>query len=138
MGPYGRFQLPTASTRKEQIWIAGGIGVTPFLAWLESLQARPEEAPAADLHCCTRQRDDDPFVARLETLCASLPTIRLRVYSSDRKERLTADELRRHGGNKGPEIWFCGPRALGDAPRAGLRQGGMRVASFHQEAFEMR
>jgi predicted ferric reductase len=137
-GPYGRFQLPTASARKEQIWIAGGIGVTPFLAWLESLQARPEEAPAADLHYCTRQRDDDPFVARLETLCASLPTIRLRVYSSDRKERLTADELRRHGGSKRPEIWFCGPRALGDALRAGLRQGGMRVASFHQEAFEMR
>lgn len=36
-GPYGRFELSRINPRARQIWIAGGIGITPFLAWLESL-----------------------------------------------------------------------------------------------------
>ena len=38
-GPYGHFRLDRHDPSRRQIWIAGGIGVTPFLAWLEALQA---------------------------------------------------------------------------------------------------
>jgi len=138
-GPYGRFELRTGAARTDQIWIAGGIGVTPFLAWLEALQPKPDAAPAADLYYCTRRCDDDPFVARLEALCAQLPSIRLHVYSSDRNELLSAADLPRGAGRATrPEIWFCGPRALGEALRSGLRELGTPPAAFHQEAFEMR
>ncbi len=67
-GPYGRFDIARCNPRARQIWIAGGIGVTPFLAWLESLQANPDSAPAADLHYCTRDQATDAFVPRLESL----------------------------------------------------------------------
>ena len=89
-GPYGRFDIARRNPRAQQIWIAGGIGVTPFLAWLESLQANPGNAPAADLHYCTRDRAADPFVARLESLCASLPGVRLQVHGAQQGEVLTA------------------------------------------------
>jgi predicted ferric reductase len=36
-GPYGRFDIARQDSCAQQIWIAGGIGVTPFLAWLDSL-----------------------------------------------------------------------------------------------------
>jgi predicted ferric reductase len=68
-GPYGRFDIGRQDRRAQQLWVAGGIGVTPFLAWLESLQARPDDAPAAELHYCTGDRDVDPFVTRIES-CA--------------------------------------------------------------------
>ena len=136
-GPYGRFEPGAAARKADQIWIAGGIGVTPFLAWLESLQAAPHAAPAADLYYCTRRRDDDPFVVRLEALCSRLPTVRLHVYSSDRDEALTAAALPPAHPGRRTEVWFCGPRAFGDALRKGLRAQGTR-ATFHQEAFEMR
>src|SRR5690606_18917013 len=44
-GPYGRFSLAPDHSGRPQIWVAGGIGVTPFLAWLESLQDAPAQAP---------------------------------------------------------------------------------------------
>jgi predicted ferric reductase len=138
-GPYGCFNLPTGSRRRDQVWIAGGIGVTPFLAWLEALQAAPDNAPDVDFYFSVRQRDADPFVARLEALCATLPSVRLHVMSSERNERLTAATLReRARPGKRPEIWFCGPQGLADKLRDGLRGLGMSGVRFHQEAFEMR
>ncbi|HNQ76854.1 MAG TPA: ferric reductase-like transmembrane domain-containing protein, partial [Pseudothauera hydrothermalis] len=81
-GPYGRFELGRHDRRARQVWVAGGIGVTPFLAWLGALRADPVSAPEADLHYCTRQRTGDPFVARLQALCADLPGVRLHVHDS--------------------------------------------------------
>lgn len=138
-GPYGRFDIARQDRQAQQIWIAGGIGVTPFLAWLESLQERPADAPAAELHYCTRDRVDDPFVTRLTALCASLPAIRLQVHGSRQGEELTAEML---ATGKDPsrraEVWFCGPQGLATALHDGLQRiwrGGLR---FQQEAFTLR
>ena len=133
-GPYGRFDIARCNPRARQIWIAGGIGVTPFLAWLESLQVAPEKAPAADLHYCTRDRTADAFVPRLEALCAALPGIRLHIHGARQGASLTAESL---GKSQHAEIWFCGPSGLADALRSGLRAMGWQPR-FHQEAFEMR
>ena len=133
-GPYGRFDLQRRNTQARQIWIAGGIGVTPFLAWLESLQAQPDQAPAAELHYCTRDQDGDAFVPRLQALCATLPGIALHIHGARQGNTLKATALQ--GAGKA-EIWFCGPSGLADALRAGLRALGARPR-FHQEAFEMR
>src|SRR5690606_10088326 len=77
-GPYGRFDHRRGEAR--QAWVAGGIGITPFLAWLESLQSHPDDAPHAQLHYCVRDEARDPFVGRLRTLCAPLPNITLHVH----------------------------------------------------------
>jgi predicted ferric reductase len=136
-GPYGRFDLGRIDRKARQIWVAGGIGVTPFLAWLEVLRANPEFAPAADLHYCTRDRDTDPFVPKLEALCAPLGTVRLRVHGARQGEVLSADAIAT--GNPRPaEVWFCGPLGLGDAIKEGLQAACPGSFTFHQEAFAMR
>lgn len=138
-GPYGRFDLARRHPRARQIWIAGGIGVTPFLAWLESLQQNPRQAPAADLHYCTRDRDSDAFVPRLHTLCASLPSIRLHVHGARQGEILRAEALAAdQKGSAAAEVWFCGPQGLGQSLRQGLQKAWRGRLRFHQEAFEMR
>lgn len=133
-GPYGRFDVARHNPRARQIWIAGGIGVTPFLAWLESMQGTPGSVPAADLHYCTRDRDGDAFVSRLQALCAGLPGISLHVHGARQGATLQAAAL---AVSTNAEIWFCGPRGLAESLRAGLRAMGQRPC-FHQEAFEMR
>nr|WP_246253992.1 hypothetical protein [Comamonas jiangduensis] len=45
-GPYGHFDGQGAA-RRVQVWIAGGVGITPFLALLQARQ--PGAANAADL-----------------------------------------------------------------------------------------
>ena len=133
-GPYGRFDIARCNPLARQIWIAGGIGVTPFLAWLEALQADPGKAPTADLHYCTRDQRKDAFVPRLQALCATLPGIRLHIHGARQGGALHAAAL---GEANNAEVWFCGPGGLADALRKGWHAMGSKPR-FHQEAFEMR
>ena len=138
-GPYGRFELGRINRRVRQFWVAGGIGVTPFLAWLKALQGHPDEAPEADLHYCTRDRDSDPFVTELRVMCADLPGVRLHVHGSAQGELLDANRLLADSGpGETAEIWFCGPGGLADSLRRGIAGIGRKRLSFHQEAFVMR
>lgn len=138
-GPYGRFDIARLNRQAQQIWVAAGVGVTPFLAWLESLQAAPGEAPVADLHYCTRDAAGDPFVARLHALCAGLPGIRLQIHDAGRGQRLDAEGLMQGRPSAGlSEIWFCGPNGLAETLKEGLRRSWRGRTRFHQEAFEMR
>ncbi|GAB3546875.1 ferric reductase-like transmembrane domain-containing protein [Noviherbaspirillum agri] len=138
-GPYGQFDLSRRSKHAQQIWVAAGIGVTPFLAWLDALQAHPENAPVADLHYCTRDRDQDAFVAKLEALCSRLPTIRLHIHGARQGDLLSADALAPSVHRKQPaEVWYCGPQGLADKIKGGLHRAWQGRLRFHQEAFEMR
>jgi predicted ferric reductase len=38
-GPYGEFNYRTGSAR--QLWIAAGIGITPFLSWIRDFERQP-------------------------------------------------------------------------------------------------
>ena len=134
-GPYGRFQLARTPPAARQIWVAGGIGATPFVAWLEALQSAPTRA--ADLHYCTRDRDADSMVWRLQTLCAALPGIALNIHSARHGDVLTAASLKLAEGEQ-PEVWFCGPNGLAEALKKSLKSSRNGRWRFHQEAFEMR
>lgn len=139
-GPYGQFQLTRIQPQTQQIWIAGGIGITPFLAWLESLQAQPDQTPATALHYCTRDSDSgiDPFVDRLKTLCAALPNVTLYIHGDQQGESLSAAQLPLIFGKQVKEIWFCGPSGLAEKLKRELAALKTTHLRFHQEAFEMR
>ncbi|MBS1227912.1 MAG: ferric reductase [Proteobacteria bacterium] len=134
-GPYGRFQLARTAPAERQIWIAGGIGVTPFLAWLEALHSAPTRK--AELHYCTRDRDADSMVDRLRALCAALPGIALTIHSARHGDVLTAASLKLADGQQA-ELWFCGPTGLAEALKKSLQASWNGRWRFHQEAFEMR
>ena len=72
-GPYGRFTFADDALR--QIWIAGGIGITPFLARLQHLAARRRRAPA---RACGRARRPPDHRAPGRR-CARLPAQRQRL-----------------------------------------------------------
>ncbi len=136
-GPYGRFDGQGKGER-QQVWVAGGVGVTPFLALLEARQPGAGTAPAgrqpARMHYCTRDAEADPLLPRLRALCESAqPPVALTVHSDARGERLTPQAL--EADATGPlDIWFCGPRGLGEA----LQGHAPRRWRVHRESFAMR
>ncbi|MGC2854978.1 ferric reductase-like transmembrane domain-containing protein [Novispirillum sp. DQ9] len=135
-GPYGRFDFAGAADRP-QIWVAGGIGITPFLARLQALAETPQEAGPVDLYYCTSLADEG-FLARLRGL-AEAARVRLHVLRDPADGRL--DSARLCGevpGWRTADVWFCGPAAFGHALRRGLRAQGLPPRAFHQELFEMR
>ena len=137
-GPYGRFELSRADPSARQIWIAGGIGITPFLAWLESLQGESATKVNADLHYYVRDRTTDPFVQRLQLLAAALPGLQLHFHDQKSSPVPPGKLAAISGAPKPAEVWFCGPRGLGEALRDGLKQAWNGRLRFHQEAFELR
>lgn len=139
-GPYGCFDYRRGDDRP-QIWVGAGIGVTPFISWLEALQAAPDSAPQTTLYYCARNAADAPFADRLRALCARVPKVTMHVRYSDEQRPLSAAELARDrpDGAPWPSVWFCGPTGFADALKDGLHRRGMPVRQlFHQEAFQMR
>jgi len=138
-GPYGCFNFDRRNRKAHQIWIAGGIGITPFLAWLEALGRNAATAPEADLHYCTRNADQDPMADRLRALCGGFPGIHLEIHDSSWGQALSLEKLSTNGHpTAGAEVWFCGPSGLGLAIRKGLRNAPFRLTRFHKEAFQFR
>ncbi|SOB75497.1 Predicted ferric reductase [Marinobacter sp. LV10R510-11A] len=135
-GPYGRFNLDSGRKNAQQIWVAGGIGITPFLAALESRLINAEqERPAVTLHYCTAGAANDPILTRVQQLTKKLPDIALHIHDSMQGQRLTANQLQIH--NSKVDIWFCGPQGLAKALRSGLKQQAVSLR-FHQEFLEFR
>lgn len=135
-GPYGRFNPNHCRKTAQQIWVAGGIGVTPFLAALEHRLQRSEHSyPAVTLHYCTTAAENDPILIRLQQLTQQLPNLSLFVYDSLQGQRLTAQQLQIQGSKV--DLWFCGPQGLATALREGLKPMGTSVR-FHQESFKFR
>ncbi len=135
-GPYGRFHLDSGRKNAQQIWVAGGIGITPFLAALENrLTNTAQGHPAVTLHYCTAGAMDDPLATRLQQLTERLPDITPHIHDSLLGQRLTASQLQIH--DRRVDLWFCGPQGLAKALRSGLKQHPISLR-FHQESFEFR
>ena len=136
-GPYGRFELSRAdpgACRSGSPAVLGSRRSSP--GW--NLFRGAHYRVSADLHYYVRDRESDPFVQRLQALCAVLPLTY--AYLHDQQNTpATVDNLTAMTGTpKQAEVWFCGPRGLGETLRVGLyRVWGSRLR-FHQEAFEIR
>ena len=134
-GPYGCFRFE--SDKPRQIWVAGGIGITPFLARLEEFVHHDPSKGAVDLFYCVRN-PDTAFVENLEQL-AKTTGVTLHVIVDGRDRRLNAESLCAEVPEwKDASLWFCGPSGFGHALCQGLVSRGFAAKHFHQELFEMR
>lgn len=133
-GPYGRFDFTGSEPR--QIWIAGGIGITPFIARMEALSEHPDGIPV-DLFYSTSSPDEG-FIAQVR-LRAESAKVHLHVMLPARDGRLNAERIRSLIPEwKAAAFWFCGPANFGRALRRDLTSEGLVADHFHQELFEMR
>lgn len=138
-GPYGRFVLRRVNPDRAQCWVAGGIGITPFLAWLEALPNSGLRMPAVVLHYAIRSRASDPLLSRVQALCAALPNVDLQVHAGDDPGASAwLSRLGEQDDGRKREVWFCGPQGLADRLHAALAAAGKTPAAFHQEAFMLR
>ncbi|MEY3253524.1 MAG: hypothetical protein RL227_2497 [Pseudomonadota bacterium] len=133
-GPYGQFRFE--GPRPRQIWVGGGIGITPFIARLQQLALQPD-GKAIDLFHTTTMVDEAAFVRLRRAAGAARVQLHLMVDAVD--GRLTAERLCAAVADwRRADVWFCGPAGFGQALRRGLLARGLPARDFHQELFEMR
>lgn len=136
-GPYGCFTFDDRCPH--QIWIGGGIGVTPFIARMKHLAAHAANAAqTVDFFHTTRDYDENA-IAKLKA-DAEAAGVRLHVLVDSRDGRLDGERIRAAVAHwRQASIWFCGPSGFGQALEKDFAQQGFPVTRcFHQELFAMR
>lgn len=137
-GPFGRFTRDVA-TRKKQLLIAGGIGVTPLRALFE--QAAAENIDSVLLYS-NRTLADVPLKSELDDLATKSARVTY-VYSDEKVsgaeqgfidgemiERLVPDFKQR-------DIYICGPPPMMAALTGQLRARGFPDEQLHYEVFAL-
>src|SRR5919106_3192162 len=131
-GPYGSFSHLRVPSRR-QVWIAGGIGVTPFLAMARSLG---DEELEVDFYYCVEHAEEAHFLDELLELASSSPGFRVVLVPRDREGFLTGSRLAEDVPDLASrDVLVCGPPAMIVSLRAQLRAEGVPAERIHAEEF---
>jgi predicted ferric reductase len=133
-GPFGRFCLRPDPVHS-QTWIAGGIGITPFLSWARSL-----DGPiAADLYYCTPGAEHAHFLDELFDIADRHPTFRVIPIRKTSLGHLSVSDIEAVNPNLSHgHIFICGPPALVENLTSGFVTKGMLPRRIHAERFDFR
>ncbi|MEM7302018.1 MAG: ferric reductase-like transmembrane domain-containing protein [Pseudomonadota bacterium] len=137
--PYGHFACGRSGG--DEIWIAGGIGITPFAASAAALRSgKINPKGKIDLFYSVRNKEDAIHLEELMETARMVAnfTVHLNVSSAD--GRLTAKKLADQAGAALSDVhaYYCGPEAMRNSLAAGLAAQGMKPSRFHYEEFEIR
>lgn len=134
-GPYGGFDFGDVS--EDQVWVAGGIGIAPFLAQLERLVASGGAQGKIHFFYSVRTADEARFPAGLEDLCRRAG-VELHLRVDEQNGPFAAAEIGQFV-RKASSVWFCGPVAWARVLQSALqRNHGLAPGRFHRELFEFR
>jgi predicted ferric reductase len=135
-GPYGRFDFRRGW--KQQIWIAGGIGITPFIAWSRGL-VDDEQRRIHLLYSISRERDAIGLDV-LNEVTDTVEAFSFDLVITDRDGRPSVDRLLAGApfSTKEAELFFCGPVELRRAILRGLEVRGLAPRRVRFEYFEFR
>lgn len=159
VGVTGDFHLGAHGNEIRMLWVAGGIGITPFMAMLAAIGTATSEkgsSTTADVVLALSTREPEVF---LKLIKASLPLealpwtqrFRIDLFTSQDIGSL-AHELGKmnvdvvaHRGRIPTEYWptvsndrdvfICGPGEFGNAAETGLRSAGVPNDRIYREGF---
>ena len=133
-GPYGCFDFN--DRQPLQIWIGAGIGITPFIARMKQLAARPGQQSIHLFHPTAEY--SEAAIAKLRADAAAAG-VHLHLLVSPRDGLLDGERIRQTVPDwRQASLWFCGPPAFGQALGQDFQAQGMAAERFHQELFQMR
>lgn len=129
-GPFGQFSF-TKIKGENQVWIAGGIGITPFLSMAGSLPP----SLSVDLYYSVMTKAEAIYLDELE---ADSTRSKLRVHPnySDIDGLLTADKIMPKV-KADTQILLCGPKPMMDSLEAQFRKLGVAKEQIHYEEFAL-
>jgi predicted ferric reductase len=123
-GGYG--MVGQAGGRARQVWVAGGIGITPFLS---RVRAGGPDRPV-DLFYVVRHREDALFRRELE----SHPGLRLHLVVTSESGRPTAERIAATVcGPADVDVHLCGPEPMTTGLAVGFRRLGVPATAIHLE-----
>jgi predicted ferric reductase len=135
-GAYGMFDYKTG--RQKQIWIAGGIGLTPFLSFVRDMDG--SLAHDVDFYYTVRHPEEALFSDEIEAAAKKNPRLTARIRCSATEGSLTVEEIVKNttGNLKEYDIYLCGPLPMIQAFEKKFIGLGVPENNIHYEEFNFR
>lgn len=131
--------LPDTNVDRQfgQIWLAGGLGITPFLSVLEAL--KPDHGPAISLIYCVKSSAYAIDLYRLMDYAKKLPQFTFYLIKEDQEGYFTSTTFRRLLGPnwKQMRLFICGPEGLKSVARRSWQENNC-IHPIREEEFDFR
>jgi predicted ferric reductase len=132
-GPYGRFDYRQGAPK--QVWIAGGVGVAPFLSWARHMAETDDRTHDVEFYYCVHSRGDAVYLEELQSIGDALPTLKIALVCSVEDGHLHAEDV---ADLDDRDIFLCGPQRLIQDLTQQFRTLGVSRGRIHAEDFEFR
>lgn len=134
-GPYGRLNYNQGGT--SQIWIAGGIGVAPFLAWIREMKKALQNGLKVDFYYCIHRENDAVFESEFREFRLIYPNFRIFIYCSEKGNKLDVSKIEELSGSlSNKQIFMCAPLKLTRSLKKQFVARGVRRGDIFVEDFE--
>lgn len=130
-GPYGNFSFTKVSSNK-QAWIAGGVGITPFLSMAQSL---PTGYDVTLLYCTRTLAEANIFLDELQQVSQRNPGFKVVTVSQDKGQRLSVDMLKKANLT---DYLLCAPIGMMRDVESQLVAAGVPSGNIYYEEFELK
>lgn len=133
-GPYGKFSYKNARYEK-QIWVAGGIGITPFLSMFPDIR---DNKYSVNLVYVLAKESEAVHLTEMILHAEKNKNFSVSTFDSSKQGRITAEIISRYFGDlSNTSIFLCGPPAMMKSLREQFMALGVVNNNIHSEEFEL-
>lgn len=135
---HGRFDHRRGT--KRQIWIAGGVGIAPFLSWLRAADSLPLPERVDFFYTVIGKA---PFGDEIKTIARQQPSLHVHIIDSNVDGRLTVEQILESVGGHSDwrhelSVFMCGPEGMINAFKRQFIEEGVSRRHIYHEYFDLR
>jgi predicted ferric reductase len=134
VGPFGMFDYRLGEP--QQIWIAAGIGITPFISWIRALNGAFDYE--VDFYYSAADEASALFVDEITAATARYPSLTLHLIRTDRDPPLTPSQIWSAHPIARSSVYMCGPPEMMRTFHKELRAHGVAPDHIRWEQFGLR
>lgn len=134
-GPYGGFDYRKGGYK--QIWVAGGIGITPFLSMIQQIDFESDNY-TIDLFFSYSNEDDKVLAKDLEDQLSKMDNFRIFSYDTLEVSRLSVDKIAEISQDiLDSDVFICGPIGMIESLEKQFMKFGVSKEKIHLERFKL-
>lgn len=138
-GPYGEFNFKSEEDEtNNQLWIAGGIGITPFVSRLEYMAEHKDEVKDKNVTFILSYIGDLYLRNHIEKLCEETG-VKFYYHNTVKDGLITFDKMKEVCTEiENSSVWFCGPKPFFKVVEEGMKNNNIDLEKLHYDNFSMR
>jgi len=106
-GPYGNFDCRFG--KEKQIWIAGGVGIAPFVSWSRGFEKSYISGIEVDFYYCVNNKTEAFHLNEFKKLETEIPKFHVNLFCSDKTGFIRGSDI---NGLRDKTIFICGPKDM--------------------------